>query len=220
MRALCIINPGNPTGAVLSESSLQQVISFCQRQRLILLSDEVYQMNVYTDLPFISARSVACRMGGDIEIISFNSISKGLVGECGHRGGYFECHNIDPFVLEQFYKQCSINLCANVPGQVLMNLMVDPPILGEESFAQYKKETDEIWMSLKRRGIKLKDALSQMEGVTCNEATGAMYLFPKIQFPDRLLEHAQKIGKIPDEIYAMELLNTQGIVTGIIFYKF
>lgn len=149
---------------------------------------------------------------GNIEIISFHSISKGLIGECGHRGGYFECHNIDPPVLDQFYKLSSICLCANVPGQIMMSLMVDPPRPDEPSYTHHFQEMADIWESLRGRAEKMQIALSKMTNVTCNPASGAMYLFPRITFPERLLKHAQSVGKQPDQVYAMDLLNSTGIV--------
>ncbi len=149
---------------------------------------------------------------GAIEVFSFHSISKGLVGECGHRGGYYECFNIDPFVLEQLYKQSSICLCANVAGQILLSLMVEPPQPEDPSYAQYQAELEAIHASLKRRSIKMQSALASMADVTCNEAAGAMYLYPQIHFPQRLHEHARLLSKGADEVYAMELLNATGIV--------
>lgn len=149
---------------------------------------------------------------GDIEVISFHSISKGLIGECGHRGGYYECFNVGPEILDLLYKQCSICLCANVPGQIMVGLMVDPPVSGDASFPQYSQERQEIWASLKRRAVKMQRALAAMSGVECNEAAGAMYLFPRLHLPERLIEHAQLLGRQPDDLYAMDLLNATGIV--------
>merc|ERR1712060_667446 len=86
-RALVLINPGNPTGQVLSAETLGDVIRFCKAEGLVLLADEVYQENVY--LPsrrFVSARKVLKAMGpaySDSELVSFHSTSKGLIGECG-----------------------------------------------------------------------------------------------------------------------------------------
>jgi alanine transaminase len=51
-------------------------------------------------------------------LVSFHSISKGVSGECGRRGGYYEAVNIQPEVMEQIYKMASISLCPPVTGQV------------------------------------------------------------------------------------------------------
>lgn len=150
---------------------------------------------------------------GEIEIFSFHSISKGLVGECGHRGGYYECFNIDPFVLEQLYKQSSICLCSNVAGQILLNLMVEPPHPQDPSYELYEAEIEATYDSLKRRSLRMQTALESMTDVTCNEAAGAMYLFPRLRFPQRLHEHVRLLSKGTDEVYAMELLNATGIVS-------
>lgn len=56
---MVIINPGNPTGQCLSESSLKEILQFCNQENLVLLGDEVYQQNVYQEeRPFISAKKV------------------------------------------------------------------------------------------------------------------------------------------------------------------
>eukprot|EP01044_Picomonas_judraskeda_P009425 COSAG03_NODE_1147_length_4711_cov_3.503469_5_plen_111_part_00 len=56
--------------------------------------------------------------GKTVEMISFHSVSKGFIGECGIRGGYFELHNIDDAVKQNLYKLASISLCSNTHGQV------------------------------------------------------------------------------------------------------
>ena len=100
VKAMAYINPGNPTGQCLSESNLRDIIAFCHRNKLVLCADEVYQENIYSSTPFMSARAVLNKMPEPIrsstELVSFHSISKGLSGECGLRGGYMELHNIDP----------------------------------------------------------------------------------------------------------------------------
>ena len=59
IRAMVIINPGNPTGQCLSEANLREILNFCFQENLVLLGDEVYQQNVYQDeRPFISSRKV------------------------------------------------------------------------------------------------------------------------------------------------------------------
>lgn len=66
---------------------------------------------------------VARSMGpkyADLELFSFHSTSKGVLGECGRRGGYVECSGIDPSVLDQMYKLASIGLCPPVQGQIMV----------------------------------------------------------------------------------------------------
>ena len=123
IRALVFINPGNPTGQCLSESNLQELIKFAVENRIVLMADEVYQPNIYQEeKPFISARKVAIEMGepysSALELISFHTVSKGVYGECGLRGGYFQTMNIHPKTVDEMYKMASINLCPNTVGQV------------------------------------------------------------------------------------------------------
>ena len=116
-----MINPGNPTGQCLTEANIRQVVEFCERNNLVILADEVYQANVYGDVcaqpspcmslsvlqvPFTSFRKVVTHMKSNVELISYHSVSKGMIGECGRRGGYMELINIDPVVVEQIYKVC------------------------------------------------------------------------------------------------------------------
>ena len=90
------------------------------------MADEVYQTNIFQpqDRPFVSFKKVLRIMpapiANELELFSFNSASKGCVGECGHRGGYFEAVNIEPTILDQLYKMASINLCPNIQGQALV----------------------------------------------------------------------------------------------------
>src|SRR5262245_44179910 len=95
-RALAVINPGNPTGGCLPEAKMGQVVRLCERENLVLMADEVYQANIYTEArPFHSFKKIVSQLNSDIELASYHSVSKGMIGECGHRGGYFELHNFD-----------------------------------------------------------------------------------------------------------------------------
>ena len=134
-RALTVINPGNPTGSVLSRKNLEDVIKFCYEKSLVLLADEVYQDNIYKDdKPFFSCKKIMMEMGSpykeNVELVSFHSISKGMTGDCGLRGGYFEFLNIDPFAAEIMLKLKSTSLTPNSVGMLNMGLMVNPPRTG------------------------------------------------------------------------------------------
>ena len=151
IRALVLINPGNPTGSILTEQNLKELIKFCRDERLIILADEVYQENIYEPetKPFKSVKSVLKELGPEyyeaVELISFHSTSKGLLGECGRRGGYFECYGLDQNVMNQLFKVASVSLCSNLMGQIMVSLMVDPPKPGDESYETYSQERQSIW---------------------------------------------------------------------------
>lgn len=89
--------------------------------------------------------------------------------------------------------------------------MVNPPAEGSPSHHQYTQERTAIYDSLKRRAEKLVGALNRLEGVSCQPAAGAMYAFPQIYLPRRVIEEAKEIGKSPDMLYCIELLENTGI---------
>jgi len=212
-RALVVINPGNPTGGCLREGDMKEVIQLCEEENLVLIADEVYQTNIYTgSKPFHSFKKLVCQMESPIEIVSLHSVSKGMIGECGHRGGYFELHNFDQKVQDQIYKLASINLCPPITGQIVVDLMVNPPKPESESGKTFEKEFQQIYEDLKSRALSLKEAFAKMQGVECQSPEGAMYLFPRlVDIPQKAVEAAKKAGKEVDEFYCMRMLEAVGV---------
>jgi len=193
---------------------LKEVIAFCHDNRLILLADEVYQANVYGTTPFCSAKRALHELGPayvNTELVSFHSTSKGFLGECGLRGGYAEAVNMHPYVRDQLYKLASISLCSNLPGQLMTSVLARPPTKDQPSFALYAQERDAVLQSLGRRAKKLAGALNQMEGISCNDAEGAMYLFPSITLSKKAVAQALEKKLLPDEYYSVRLLEETGL---------
>ena len=242
VRAVVVINPGNPTGGTLVADDIRSVLELAAEEKLVVMADEVYQSNVFEG-EFLSfkkglrdlQRSEKNKDGklDNLELASLHSISKGMVGECGHRGGYYEMVGFDPEVsphktkttysnnthtnplspqvVAQIYKFVSIMLCAPVIGQCLVDCMVNPPRPDEPSYPLYRHEYDTIYSDLHSRAQALHAAFAEMEGVECQNPQGAMYLFPKITLPAKAVEAARAKGKGPDEFYCLELLDATGI---------
>lgn len=173
VKAIVVINPGNPTGASLSEESIKSVLELAQEEKLVVMADEVYQTNVFEG-KFISfkkgLRDLQKAEPGkydNLELASLHSISKGMVGECGHRGGYFELIGFDEKVAAEVYKFISIQLCPPVIGQCMVEMMVNPPQEGDPSYELYKQEYDSIFKGLLERAQALYKAFKEMEGVEC-----------------------------------------------------
>lgn len=214
IKGLALINPGNPTGQVLNRENLEIICKFCADNGIVLLADEVYQRNVYVeDKKFISAKKVASESPAckNLELVSFHSTSKGIIGECGRRGGYMELHNIDPYVQSQIYKLASSGLCSSVNGQIMTGLMVKDPDKTGESYQKFQEEGQSIFESLKRRAKAIVDGLNAIDGIQCKPAEGAMYAFPSIRVPDKALKAAAQNDQSPDTLYALSLLEETGI---------
>ena len=205
IKGIVVINPGNPTGAILGKESIQEVISFAKDHSLIIIADEVYQENIYTG-EFISF----AKMLGNLEVtlFSLHSISKGFYGECGHRGGYLEVRNppkvegTDLDFVDLLTKNASVSLCSNTAGQILIYLMVSPPEEGSQPYAQFDQEKQNTLRILHEKATIIREAFDQMNGVECFGITSAMYLFPRL-------------GQLPegttDFDYCMALLEETGL---------
>jgi len=232
VRGLVVINPGNPTGQCLDAANQKEVLRFCAREGLVLMADEVYQSNVYAQgKSFTSfkktlrdieqedgARDGGAESGQDwsqFPLMSMMSTSKGFYGECGRRGGYVECLGVTKALADEVYKLQSISLCANTGGQVVMGCVMSPPAADGPSRKTFEAERDAILSSLARRAATLSGAFNRMEGVSCNDPEGAMYLFPRITLPAGAVKAAAAMSppKSPEFLYCLRLLEEEGIVT-------
>ena len=215
VRAIVVINPGNPTGQCLEVENMKEIIKFCHKQDIILIADEVYQENIYVEgKKFTSFRKVLYDMGDeykDVQLFSCHSVSKGFLGECGQRGGYFELINFDEDVRDQIYKYASTRLCPNTIGQIVISIMTRPPKEGEPSYELYQKERNYILTELKERSILLTEELNKIPGIHCERPQGAMYIFPNVTLPPKFIEEAKKMGKQPDFLWAKHILEGAGV---------
>ncbi|HZY09707.1 MAG TPA: aminotransferase class I/II-fold pyridoxal phosphate-dependent enzyme [Bacteroidota bacterium] len=219
--AIAVINPGNPTGAVLSYDNIKMIIRFAKKYKLSILADEVYQENVYDPrAKFYSFAKAMHDLGEkDVSLFSFHSVSKGFLGECGHRGGYTEYRNISPDVMAELVKLQSISLCANVVGQLATYLMVASPQPEDESYETYVKERDTILGDLKAKVEILGEKINQIPGMSLETPQGAMYAFVKFELPHdpsvdlkaMSVQEQESYNKKRDSDYCMTLLEETGI---------
>ncbi|CAG2058786.1 unnamed protein product [Timema podura] len=189
-RVIVVINPGNPTGQVLSRDNIVEIIKFAHEEDLFIFADEVYQDNVYAkNSKFHSFKRVLTEMGppyNKIQLASFMSCSKGYMGECGLRGGYSEVINLDPKVKAMLLKSISASLCPTALGQAVMDTVVNPPQPGEPSYERYKAEKEGVLKSLAERAKMLK-------------------------MPEKAIKKAESLKQQPDVFYAFQLLEQTGI---------
>ena len=214
-RAIVIINPGNPTGQVLTRENIEGIIKFSQKHSLFIFADEVYQDNIYaTGSKFYSFKKVLTEMGepySKMDMASFMSCSKGYMGECGIRGGYAEVINMCPEVKAALLKSISAQLCPTTIGQACIDVVVNPPKKGEPSYELFMKEKNGVLQSLKERAEMVANTFNSIEGFSCNPVQGAMYAFPQIKLPQKAIDAAKKVGQAPDSFYAFQLLESTGI---------
>ncbi|KAM3927662.1 alanine aminotransferase 2-like [Leptodactylus fuscus] len=215
-KVICVINPGNPTGHVLSRKNITELIQLAAEEKLLILADEVYQDNVFGDgATFHSFKKVLYEMGPEyserVQLVSLNSISKGITGECGARTGYIEFVNIDPEVFEALYILKSFSV-PSVIGALMLDVILDPPQPGDPSYETFMMEKKTLLYNLAEKARITKEILNQAPGIYCNPIQGALYAFPRVQIPDRAVRLAQERGQKPDDFYCHLLLEDTGIV--------
>jgi len=214
-KVLCVINPGNPTGQVLTRKNIEEIIRFAKEENLLLLADEVYQTNIWGEKSeFHSFKKVMMEMGPEyhhMELASFHSMSKGWHGECGLRGGYMEIINFDPYIKGQLTKMVSTKLCPPALGQCAMSIVCKEPKPGDPSHENFKKEKQETLDLLKKKAKLVAETFNSIPGIHCNEVMGAMYAFPRIDLPQGAIKAAQDAGQTPDSFYCFRILEEIGL---------
>jgi alanine transaminase len=199
---------------------MEQILRFAHERSLMVMADEVYQENIWSDKKWHSFREILMKMPepfrSDIELASFHSASKGYMGECGVRGGYMELLNMDPVVYQMVNKVSGIELCSNTTGQVMVDLMINPPSqkMGEsaETVESFRAEADKLSQSLKRRANVAYTALNSMENVSSNPVEGALYALAKVDFSQKFIKEAELKGVAPDFLYCMQALEETGCI--------
>ncbi|XP_055327349.1 alanine aminotransferase 1-like isoform X2 [Paramacrobiotus metropolitanus] len=212
---IVIINPGNPTGQVLTEENIRGIIKFAHEEGLYIMADEVYQDNVYAPgSKFHSFKKVMTQMGAPydgLELASFYSTSKGFMGECGIRGAYMELVNMDSQVMAMLKKMLSAKLCPTSVGQACIGCVVSPPKQGDPSYESFMSEKQAVLKSLAEKAKLVTDTFNSIPGIHCNTVQGAMYAFPRLDLPQGLIDKAKSVGQDPDFYYALQLLENTGI---------
>lgn len=193
-RAIVLINPNNPTGAVYSPDLLLELIRVARKHQLIIFADEIYSKILYDDAVHTPIASLC----DDLFIVTFNGLSKSyrlagfrsgwmiLSGARERAGGYIEGLEI----------LSNMRLCANVPAQYA----VQTALGGYQSINE-----------LIIPGGRLRDqrdaaynALTQIPGVSCVKPKGAIYMFPRLD-PSRY-------NIVDDQQFILELLEREKIL--------
>uniref|UniRef100_A0A3Q2C6G9 alanine transaminase n=1 Tax=Cyprinodon variegatus TaxID=28743 RepID=A0A3Q2C6G9_CYPVA len=216
-RAIYISNPGNPTGHVQDLKTIEGVIRFAASEQLLLLVEEVYQDSVFgQEQKFLSYKKVLFDMGpkysDKVEMVSFHSISNGILGECGLRGGYMEVINMDPLV-KSFLMSMQAPYSPPVLPQLALEIMVNPPSPGDDSHEVYSQvlQRAEIISQNARRGCEF---LNNIAGMSCQPVMGGVFLYPSLQLPVEFIQQAEVLGMQADVLYCQKLLEQEGVCLG------
>jgi alanine-synthesizing transaminase len=166
-RAILVINPNNPTGALYSDELLEEIIELARIHNLIVFSDEIYDKVLYDGRKHTSIASLA----DDILFVTMNGLSKNYRA-CGYRAGWLVFSgnkSKGKDYLEGLNILASMRLCANVPGQ----LAIQTALGGYQSINDLVAPTGRLF---KQRELAYK-MISDIPGVTCVKPAAAMYLF-------------------------------------------
>lgn len=169
-KALVVINPNNPTGAVYSREVLEQIADLAREHSLLLLSDEIYDRILFDDAEHVPTATVA----PDLLVLTFNGLSK-TYRVAGYRAGWLAISGPQAHArgfLEGISLLASTRLCPNVPAQHAIQVAVS----GRQSILDLIGPGGRL---LEQRDLAV-DTLRAMPGISCVRPRGALYVFPRL----------------------------------------
>ncbi|WP_420477093.1 pyridoxal phosphate-dependent aminotransferase [Noviherbaspirillum sp. ST9] len=193
-KAIVVINPNNPTGALYPVEVLQQIVEVARQHQLIVFADEIYDKTLYDGETHTSIASLA----DDVLFITLNGLSKNY-RSCGYRSGWMVVSGDKKAArdyIEGLNMLASMRLCANAPGQYAI----------QTALGGYQSIDDLVGPGgrlLKQRDLAHK-LLSDIPGVSCVKPKSALYMFPRLD---------PKIYPIKnDQQFAYELLAEEKVL--------
>ncbi|WP_300343851.1 pyridoxal phosphate-dependent aminotransferase [Nesterenkonia sp.] len=193
-RALVLINPNNPTGAVYPREVLEALVDICRRHDLMLLADEIYENITFDQVEMVNA----CTLSDDVLTVTFSGLSK-TWRVAGFRSGWIyisgPTHRAKNY-LEGLALLMNMRMCANVPAQHAIQAALG----GHQSIEDLILPQGRLY----EQRNTAHERLAQIEGVTVEKADGALYLFPRLD---------PEIYPIDDDQqFVIELLRQQKIL--------
>ncbi|KAF0206274.1 MAG: alanine-synthesizing [Gallionellaceae bacterium] len=193
-RAIVVINPNNPTGAVYSDETLKAIIQLAREHNLIIYADEIYDKVLYDGVTHTSMASLA----DDVLFVTLNGLSKNYRA-CGYRSGWMIISgakkNAQDY-LDGLNILASMRLCSNVPGQ----FAIQTALGGYQSINDLVAPGGRLH---KQRELAYK-LLTEIPGVTCVKPKAALYIFPKLDPKMYPIENDQK--------FILELLEQEKVL--------
>ncbi|QCU72753.1 aminotransferase class I/II-fold pyridoxal phosphate-dependent enzyme [Luteimonas yindakuii] len=193
-RAIVLINPNNPTGAVYPRALLERIVAIAAKHRLLLMSDEIYDGILYDGAVFEPLAPLA----GDVPCLSFGGLSK-VHRACGWRVGWAVLSG-DPLASGDYHHAMdllgALRLCANVPGQ----FAIEAALHGTDTIGALCAPGGRLYEA--RRAVIESCAASAH--LSLHAPAGALYAFPAVHGP-------AAIG-FDDHAFALELLETEDVL--------
>lgn len=193
-KAIVIINPNNPTGALYPDDLLKDIIEIARQHQLIIFADEIYDKMLYDGKKHTSIASLA----DDVLFVSFNGLSKNYRA-CGYRSGWMvvsgeKRHARD--YIEGLNILSSMRLCSNVPGQ----FAIQTALGGYQSIYDLVGEGGR----LRRQRDMAYDMLSSIPGVSMVKADATLYMFPRLD--------PKVYPIVDDQAFALQLLKDEKVL--------
>ena len=193
-RAIVVINPNNPTGAVYPDDVLKEIVEIARQHDLIIYADEVYDKVLYDGITHTALGSLS----EDVLTITFNGLSKNY-RSCGYRAGWMivsgEKRPAKDYI-EGLEMLASMRLCANVPGQYAIQTALG----GYQSIDDLIKPTGRLG---RQRDIA-HELITSIPGVSCVKPQATLYMFPRLD---------PKVYPIDDDQeFILELLQEQRVL--------
>ena len=193
-RAIVLINPNNPTGAVYGRELLEEIAAIAEQNQLVVFSDEIYDEMLYGDATHIPMATLV----NDTLCVTFNGLSK-VYRACGYRVGWMvfsgNRENAGDY-MHAVELVASLRLCANVPGQ----WAVQTALGGYQSILELTSEGGRLFQA--RQAII--DGVNKSKFMSLHEPDGSMYAFPAID--------TSLFESFDDQGFAMELLEKKHIL--------
>lgn len=193
-KAIVIINPNNPTGALYPKEVLQEIVEVARRHQLMIFSDEIYDRLVMDGAEHVSIASLA----PDLFCVTFSGLSKSHM-IAGFRIGWMVLSGNKRCAEDFIYginMLSNMRLCSNVPAQSI----VQTALGGHQSVNDYIVPGGRIY----EQRDYVYDALNAIGGVTAVKPKAAFYIFPKLD--------VKKFNIVDDERFALDLLHEKKIL--------
>lgn len=193
-RAIVIINPNNPTGALYSDELLKEIIEIARKHQLIIFADEIYDKMLYDGAKHTSMASLA----DDVLFVTMNGLSKNYRA-CGYRAGWMivsgNKNNAKDYI-DGLTILASMRLCSNVPGQ----FAIQTALGGYQSINDLVAPNGRL---TKQRDLAYK-LLTEIPGVSCVKPKAGLYLFPRLD--------PQIYPIADDQKFILELLEAEKVL--------